>query len=85
MLIQRSMGEGPIRSSLFHTSPPPLPFHPIRRPAVILIHAFKWFHHEDVGNYCSSSESQSHDFATYHGLPELSVKAAAWNLMNAGE
>ena len=52
---------------------------------MILIHAYKWFHHENVGNYYSSSESQFHDFAMYYGLPELSVKAAAWNLMNAGE
>ena len=52
---------------------------------MILIHAYKWFHHENVGNYYSSSESQFHNFAMYYGLPELSVKAAAWNLMNAGE
>ena len=52
---------------------------------MILIHAYKWFHHENVGNYYSSSESQFHDFAMYYGLPELSVKAAAWNLMRTGE
>ena len=69
-------------SLLFKPLPP---HHPIRRPAVILIHAYKWFHHENVGNYYSSSESQFHDFAMYYGLPELSVKAAAWNLMRTGE
>ena len=54
-----------------------------RRPAVILLHTFLWFH-KDLGRYYLSCERDFHDFGTYYGLIEVSVKAACWRLMLAG-
>ena len=52
----------------------------------MLIHSYKWFDvvHNEHGNYYHSSEAQFHDFALFYGLQEISVKAAAWRLMNKG-
>jgi hypothetical protein len=49
------------------------------------VHAFKWFDLDEVGIYWKSSEREFHEFAMYYGLQELSVKAAAWNLMRRGK
>lgn len=52
---------------------------------MILLHSFVWFHvGSPSGLYWTSSERDFHEFAEYYGLPELSVKAAAWRLMQAG-
>ncbi len=66
------------------TTPTPLGLS--RRPAVILIHSFIWFRMDyRVGTFWPSSERDFHEFAMYYGLPELSVKASAWRLMQEGE
>ncbi len=58
-----------------------------RKPAVVLLHSFKWLQGAGLdGDYTrASSERDFHEFAKYYGLPEISVKAAAWNLMRTGE
>ena len=54
---------------------------------MILIHAFRWMRVETgiPGLWWPGCEGQFHEFAMYYGLQELSVKAAAWNLMRTGE
>ena len=37
------------------------------------------------GVFWIGNERDFHEFALYYGLPELSVKAAAWRLMHAGK
>ncbi|KAG2494860.1 hypothetical protein HYH03_007100 [Edaphochlamys debaryana] len=58
------------------------------RPAVVLLNAFSWFsrygYKPDDGVYYLNAEAQLFDFATYYGLPMLSVKAAAYHQMAAG-
>ncbi|GAX74287.1 hypothetical protein CEUSTIGMA_g1736.t1 [Chlamydomonas eustigma] len=55
-----------------------------RRPAVILIHAYRWISVDGVKTYWKSCERDFHDFGIYYGLPELSVKAGAYELMLQG-
>ncbi len=54
---------------------------------MILIHSYIWFRFDPdpPGTYWKGNERDFHDLALYYGLQELSVKAAGWNLMRAGE
>lgn len=54
----------------------------------MLIHSFVWHRLPQMGPsglFYPSSERDFHEFGVYYGLSELSVKAAAWNLMRKGE
>ncbi|KAG1658766.1 hypothetical protein FOA52_001308 [Chlamydomonas sp. UWO 241] len=50
-----------------------------KRPAVVLVHAYVW--HSVLppsGKFWASSERDHHEFGSFYGLPQLSVKAALW-------
>ncbi len=52
---------------------------------MVLIHSYAWFRlFEPNGTYWVNCEREFHEFATFYGLPEISVKAAAWDLMRTG-
>ncbi|GLI65300.1 hypothetical protein VaNZ11_008793 [Volvox africanus] len=63
-----------------------------RRPAVVLLNLFRWFSESRVGAdqrpsdtyYFTNAEAQFFEFATYYGLPLLSLKAAVYHHMVAG-
>ena len=58
-----------------------------RRPAVVLMHAYRWFQIpvESTGQFWVSSERQHGEFGAYYGLQQLSVKACCYHLMREGE
>eukprot|EP00798_Chlamydomonas_sp_ICE-L_P000444 gene444-1844_t len=54
-----------------------------RRPAVLLLHAYTWFRVVPFsGAFWTSCERDFHEFAMYYKLPEVSVKASCWKLMD---
>ncbi|GIL56585.1 hypothetical protein Vafri_11927 [Volvox africanus] len=63
-----------------------------RRPAVVLLNLFRWFSESSVGAdqrpsdtyYFTNAEAQFFEFATYYGLPLVSLKAAVYHHMVAG-
>ncbi|KAG2447186.1 hypothetical protein HYH02_007929 [Chlamydomonas schloesseri] len=57
-----------------------------RRPAVVLMHAYRWFQIpvENTGQFWVSSERQHGEFGSYYGLQQLSVKACCYHLMQQG-
>lgn len=57
------------------------------RPAVVLIHAYRWFQIpvDATSSYWMSSERQQGEFAMYYGLPQLSIKACCYHLMRKGK
>eukprot|EP00798_Chlamydomonas_sp_ICE-L_P013622 gene13622-19500_t len=59
-----------------------------RRPAVILIHSYMWFGEksvdQNIGTYYSNIERDFHEFGNFYGLPEVSIKAACYELMRQG-
>ncbi|GIL59876.1 hypothetical protein Vafri_14684 [Volvox africanus] len=58
-----------------------------KRPAVILMHAFRWFQLQmDLsGQFWLSGERQQSEFGLYYGLPQLSVKACCYHYMVEGK
>ncbi|KAG2493701.1 hypothetical protein HYH03_008215 [Edaphochlamys debaryana] len=61
-----------------------------RRPAVILLHAYRWFGDappgevRPSGQFWTSSERQHGEFGLYYGLPQLSVKSCCYHHMLKG-
>eukprot|EP00798_Chlamydomonas_sp_ICE-L_P032023 gene32023-16547_t len=56
------------------------------RPAVVLMHSYIWGQPVPfVGSYWSNAEHELSKFGLYYGLPSLSVKAAVYHHMVAGE
>ncbi|KAG2493702.1 hypothetical protein HYH03_008216 [Edaphochlamys debaryana] len=61
-----------------------------RRPAVILLHAYRWFGDappgaiRPTGQFWTSSERQHGEFGLYYGLPQLSVKSCCYHHMLKG-
>ncbi|KAG2493704.1 hypothetical protein HYH03_008218 [Edaphochlamys debaryana] len=58
-----------------------------RRPAVILMHAYRWFQQqtEYTGQFWTSSERQHMEFGLYYQLPQLSVKSCCYHHMRTGK
>ncbi|KAG2429693.1 hypothetical protein HYH02_013951 [Chlamydomonas schloesseri] len=56
-----------------------------RRPAVVLLHAYRWFGDpvSSSGQFWPTSERQHGEFGLYYGLQQLSVKACCYHLMRA--
>ncbi|GIL54431.1 hypothetical protein Vafri_9966 [Volvox africanus] len=57
-----------------------------KRPAVIQMHAFRWFQipADFSGHFWISSERQQSEFGLYYSLPQLSVKACCYHYMAEG-
>lgn len=56
------------------------------KPAVVLMHAYVWhFEHPSKGSFWSNAEREHGEFALYYHLPMLSVKAAVFERMLAGD
>ncbi|GIM10433.1 hypothetical protein Vretimale_13985 [Volvox reticuliferus] len=57
------------------------------RPAVILMHAYRWFHlpADLSGHFWASSERQHSEFGVFYGLPQLSIKACCYHYMIEGK
>ncbi|GIL76842.1 hypothetical protein Vretimale_8688 [Volvox reticuliferus] len=63
-----------------------------RRPAVVLLNIFRWFSESRIDAdqrpsdtyYFTNAEAQFFEFATYYGLPLISLKAAVYHHMVAG-
>ncbi|GLI61503.1 hypothetical protein VaNZ11_003832 [Volvox africanus] len=57
------------------------------RPAVILMHAYRWFQlpADTSGQFWMSSERQQSEFGLFYGLPQLSVKACCYHYMAEGK
>jgi hypothetical protein len=53
-----------------------------KRPAVVLVNTYQWFNVK--GSYWGNVEADFSEYASYYGLPTVSLKAAAHELMDTG-
>ncbi len=53
-----------------------------KRPAVVLVNTYQWFNVK--GEYTGHVEADFMEYGSYYGLPVVSLKAAAHELMDTG-